>query len=84
MCVLGPRQRMTHQKLLAVRTPLAVLGRELSEQLGFVRIPPRIPMGRFGELDELVGAAVFLASPAARYVTGVTLAVDGGFLAAGM
>lgn len=44
----------------------------------------RIPMGRFGELDELAGAAVYLASPAARYVTGVTLAVDGGFLAAGM
>lgn len=44
----------------------------------------RIPMGRFGELDELAGAAVYLASPAARYVTGTTLAVDGGFLAAGM
>jgi NAD(P)-dependent dehydrogenase (short-subunit alcohol dehydrogenase family) len=49
-----------------------------------LRARSRIPMGRFGELDELVGAAVFLASPAARYVTGVTLAVDGGFLAAGM
>jgi 2-dehydro-3-deoxy-D-gluconate 5-dehydrogenase len=44
----------------------------------------RIPMARFGELDELAGAAVYLASPAARYVTGTTLAVDGGFLAAGM
>lgn len=44
----------------------------------------RTPMGRFGELDELAGAAVFLASPAASYVTGVTLPVDGGFLAAGM
>lgn len=39
MCVLGPRQRMTHQKLLAVRTPLAALARELSEQLGFARHP---------------------------------------------
>lgn len=48
------------------------------------RAMSRIPMGRFGELDDLVGAAVFLASPAARYVTGVTLAVDGGFLSAGM
>ena len=44
----------------------------------------RTPMGRFGELDELAGAAVYLASPAASYVTGVTLPVDGGFLAAGM
>lgn len=43
----------------------------------------RVPMGRFGELPELAGAAVFLASAAAGYVTGVTLAVDGGFLASG-
>ena len=48
------------------------------------RAMARIPMGRFGELDELAGAAVYLASPAARYVTGETIAVDGGFLAAGM
>lgn len=44
----------------------------------------RIPMGRFGVLDELAGAAVYLASPAASYVTGVTLPVDGGFLAVGL
>jgi NAD(P)-dependent dehydrogenase (short-subunit alcohol dehydrogenase family) len=44
----------------------------------------RTPMGRFGELPELVGAAVYLCSPAARYVTGATIAVDGGFLAAGI
>ena len=44
----------------------------------------RIPMARFGEHDELAGAAVFLASPAARYVTGTTITVDGGFLASGM
>lgn len=43
----------------------------------------RTPMGRFGELDELTGAAIYLASPAARYVTGETIAVDGGFLASG-
>lgn len=48
------------------------------------RAQSRIPMGRFGEVDELAGAAVYLASPAARYVTGATIAVDGGFLAAGM
>jgi len=44
----------------------------------------RTPMGRFGELSELVGAAVFLASPSASYVTGEILRVDGGFLAAGL
>ena len=44
----------------------------------------RTPMGRFGELDELVGAAIYLASPAARFVTGETIAVDGGFLATGL
>lgn len=48
------------------------------------RAMARVPMGRFGEVDELAGAAVYLASPAARYVTGETIAVDGGFLAAGM
>ena len=41
-------------------------------------------MGRWGELDELVGAAIYLASPAARFVTGETIAVDGGFLASGL
>ncbi|MET0312574.1 MAG: SDR family oxidoreductase [Burkholderiaceae bacterium] len=44
----------------------------------------RIPMKRFGEHEELSGAAVYLASPAAAYVTGSTIAVDGGFLASGM
>lgn len=44
----------------------------------------RTPMRRFGELDELAGAAVYFASDAAQFVTGQTLAVDGGFLAAGM
>jgi NAD(P)-dependent dehydrogenase (short-subunit alcohol dehydrogenase family) len=43
----------------------------------------RTPMGRFGKLSELVGAAVYLASPAAAFTTGATIAVDGGFLANG-
>jgi NAD(P)-dependent dehydrogenase (short-subunit alcohol dehydrogenase family) len=41
----------------------------------------RTPMARFGELEELVGAAVFLASDAASFVTGTILPVDGGVLA---
>jgi len=44
----------------------------------------RTPMQRFGKLDELVGATVFLASDAASFVTGHLLAVDGGFLASGV
>lgn len=44
----------------------------------------RTPMRRFGKLDELAGAAVFLASDAASFVTGHLLSVDGGFLASGV
>jgi NAD(P)-dependent dehydrogenase (short-subunit alcohol dehydrogenase family) len=44
----------------------------------------RTPMKRFGQLEELVGATVFLASDAASFVTGHALAVDGGFLASGV
>jgi NAD(P)-dependent dehydrogenase (short-subunit alcohol dehydrogenase family) len=42
------------------------------------------PMNRFGAADELVGAAVYLASPSASYTTGETIIVDGGFLARGV
>ena len=41
-------------------------------------------LGRFGDADELVGAAIYLASPSASYVTGETIIVDGGFLAKGV
>ncbi len=44
----------------------------------------RVPMGRFGQASELAGAAIFLASEAASYVTGEIVAVDGGFLASGV
>jgi len=44
----------------------------------------RTPMKRFGRLDELAGAAVFLASEAASFVTGHLMVVDGGFLASGV
>ena len=44
----------------------------------------RVPMGRFGKASELAGAAIFLASEAASYVTGEIIVVDGGFLASGV
>lgn len=44
----------------------------------------RTPMARFGKTEELVGAAVYLCSDAASFVTGHTLVVDGGFLASGV
>ena len=41
----------------------------------------RIPMGRWADPEDIAGAVTFLASPASRYVTGITLPVDGGWLA---
>jgi len=64
------------------RTPLTekiVIGKPRGEE-----ILVRTPMKRFGELEELVGAAIFLASDAASFVTGTLLVVDGGFLASGV
>jgi NAD(P)-dependent dehydrogenase (short-subunit alcohol dehydrogenase family) len=39
------------------------------------------PLGRFGEADEVAGAAIWLVSDAASFTTGATLSVEGGFLA---
>jgi NAD(P)-dependent dehydrogenase (short-subunit alcohol dehydrogenase family) len=44
----------------------------------------RTPMGRFGQANEVAGAAVYLASDAASFVSGETLVIDGGFLASGV
>ena len=44
----------------------------------------RTPLGRFGNIRELVGAALLLSSDSASYINGATLAVDGGFLASGV
>ncbi len=64
------------------RTPLNSHVLDLPERMA--AITARTPMGRVGKVEELVGACVFLASDAASFVTGQTIAVDGGFLAKGI
>ena len=60
------------------------LNRSLLESPRGQELLMRTPMRRFGQLEELVGAAVFLASEAAGFMTGQILVVDGGFLASGV
>ena len=62
-----------------IETPMTSHTREAPERLEKFML--RTPMARVGQAEELVGPVVFLASDMASYVTGVTLAVDGGFLA---
>lgn len=47
----------------------------------YEKVIGRMPLGRLGELDDLTGPLVFLASPAAKFITGQTLYVDGGYTA---
>jgi NAD(P)-dependent dehydrogenase (short-subunit alcohol dehydrogenase family) len=62
-----------------VETPINAEGRK--DRAHYDRITARIPLGRWAQPDDIAGSAVFLATPAARYITGTVLAVDGGFLA---
>jgi len=62
-----------------IETPMTTATRENPERLE--KFMSRIPMGRVGQPQELVGPVVFLSSAMSTYVTGVTLAADGGFLA---
>jgi NAD(P)-dependent dehydrogenase (short-subunit alcohol dehydrogenase family) len=62
-----------------IETPMTVATRDDPARLQ--SFMARIPLGRLGQPEDLVGPVIFLASDMARYVTGVTLAVDGGFLA---
>ena len=62
-----------------IATPLNAAARQNPDYMR--NFSERIPLGRLGEPADIAGPAVFLASDLARYVTGVTLPVDGGFLA---
>ena len=62
-----------------MRTP--IIEALLTDQALMDRLVAKIPLGRIGEPDDLVGPAIFLASDASRMVTGHVLAVDGGYLA---
>jgi len=60
-------------------TPLNATAREDASYMA--NFATRIPLGRIGTPEDIAGPAVFLASDMARYITGVTLPVDGGYLA---
>ena len=62
-----------------IRTPMSEPRLRIPERLAYYE--NRVPLGRVGEPEDLVGAAVYLASDESAYVTGISLYVDGGFLA---
>src|SRR5205807_9871374 len=64
-----------------IATPLNATARENPAYMA--QFEGRIPLGRIGTPEDIAGPAVFLASDLARYVTGVTLPVDGGYLSRG-
>jgi len=66
----------------AIDTPMLRAGAQRFGDEGLTRIAARIPLGRVGTPDEVARAVLFLAGPDAGYITGATLAVDGGVLAA--
>lgn len=64
-----------------VKTPMTDLMHDAATQEAYCA---RIPVQRYGRLDEIAHAVAFLASEEAGYITGQTLAVDGGYTAAGI
>ncbi|EPX85688.1 SDR family NAD(P)-dependent oxidoreductase [Salipiger mucosus] len=65
-----------------VDTPLTRQAREDMPHLD-ERVTARTPLGRWAKPEEMAGTALFLASPAARFVTGTMIPVDGGYLMRG-
>jgi NAD(P)-dependent dehydrogenase (short-subunit alcohol dehydrogenase family) len=63
-----------------IATPFTHIVRDDPQKSG--AILARTPIGRWGEPDDIAAATVFLCSPAAAFVTGVILPVDGGYLIA--
>ena len=61
-----------------IDTPLTVTARQQIDGLE-AKITERTPAGRWGNIDDFAGIAVFLASPASDFITGTSIAVDGGF-----
>lgn len=70
VCAIGPT---------AIETPMTT--DRLNDPVYGPDLLSRIPMGRFGQVEDVVGAVVFLASPAAALITGTTIMVDGGWTA---
>ena len=62
-----------------IATPGTAVGR--ADPAHYAAVMSRTPLKRWGECEDIAGPAVFLASPAASFVTGVTLDVDGGYMA---
>ena len=73
-------QRITVNAIAPTFTRTPMLEKALQNP-DFARNLEKVPMGRTAEPDEIAAAVVFLASPAARMITGQTLCVDGGFTA---
>lgn len=63
----------------AIETPMTAA--RLADPVTGGDLLSRIPMGRFGQVEDVVGAVVFLCSPAAKLITGTTIMVDGGWTA---
>jgi NAD(P)-dependent dehydrogenase (short-subunit alcohol dehydrogenase family) len=66
-----------------IETPLVKQIKDVREEFS-EQVAARTPLGRMGHPDELVGAAVFLASDASSYISGETIFVDGGWVAVGL
>lgn len=77
---LAPRNiRVVAVGPTAIDTPMTHA--RLADPVTGADLLSRIPAGRFGQVEDVVGAVVFLASPAAALITGTTLMVDGGWTA---